>query len=253
MYAPSTRTRPGLRTPERNNYVFGMMMGEYQFERETEYMNAMRRLINRRVLGYGVVCGLDVLPGSKDDEYVLEPGFALDGWGREIIVPADKRIAVPPDIIVRAAKETEEDEDVYVHAVLCYHECLSDPIPVLAGDCNTNDECAPGTIREQYQVEFRPGRASEPPCECRIPDLVTRRGIDYSVLVRWVSRRCMDLDSDPCICLANIQVEERDGEYHCRRDEIDINCRPIVYTNRRLFDILLCLAEAEPPKYQQRD
>ena len=41
--------------------------------------------------------------------------------------------------------------------MLCYHECESDPVPVLAGDCGGTEVCTAGTIREQYRITFAEG------------------------------------------------------------------------------------------------
>jgi hypothetical protein len=86
MYRPQ-HPKNGLRTPVRNRYFYGKLLDAHHFELETGYFNQKRWLINRMVLGYGVVCGLDVRPGGERDTIVVTPGLALDGWGREIIVP----------------------------------------------------------------------------------------------------------------------------------------------------------------------
>lgn len=70
---------------ERNNYYNGKLLSADDFEAEQKYINDKRRLINRFVGGFGRVCGLDVLAVS-DDSISLEPGIAIDGYGREIVV-----------------------------------------------------------------------------------------------------------------------------------------------------------------------
>jgi hypothetical protein len=82
-------TISGLRTPVRNRYFYGKLLDAYHFELETDYFNQKRWLINRMVLGYGVVCGLDVEAGPERDTVVVKPGLALDKWGREIVVPEE--------------------------------------------------------------------------------------------------------------------------------------------------------------------
>ena len=61
----SNGRRTGLETPTRNNYFYGQLLGVHNFELETDYSIGQRRLLNRLVLGYGVVCGLGV---ELDDE-----------------------------------------------------------------------------------------------------------------------------------------------------------------------------------------
>ena len=45
---------------ERNKYFHGKMLTARDFEAEQRYYNNKRRLINRCLLGVGVVCGLGV-------------------------------------------------------------------------------------------------------------------------------------------------------------------------------------------------
>ncbi len=72
---------------ERNNYFFGKLLTEQDFNGEQEYLNNKRRLINRYVHGMGVAAGMGVL--MADDKTIsVEPGFALDASGREIFVDA---------------------------------------------------------------------------------------------------------------------------------------------------------------------
>ena len=70
---------------ERNRYFYGKLLTVRDFELEQTYLNNKRRLINKAVLGAGVVCGLGV---TQADDYTLivESGMALDYLGREIVV-----------------------------------------------------------------------------------------------------------------------------------------------------------------------
>lgn len=70
---------------ERNRYFYGKMLTARDFEIEQRYFNNKRRLINRTILGAGVVCGLGVYR-NDDTSFSVETGFALDYLGREIVV-----------------------------------------------------------------------------------------------------------------------------------------------------------------------
>lgn len=72
---------------ERNQYFYGKMLTARDFEIEQRYHNNKRRLINRTILGAGVVCGLGVYQ-NDDTSFSLETGMALDYMGREIVVSA---------------------------------------------------------------------------------------------------------------------------------------------------------------------
>lgn len=244
-----------LKSPVRNRYFHGKLLDVYHFQLETDYMNAKRYLLNRLVSGYGVVCGLDVKCEPDHRHIVVEPGVAIDKWGREIIVPEKtKPIPIPNYLIARENGEgqgyhrpqkqgypqgEEKEEEGVFRVMLCYHECESDPTPVLGGDCGTVEECAAGSIRERYRITFKEGPAPPIRLHCRIPDLFRGDRLDYEALARHVSEGCPDPPADPCIPLANL----RPGDDGCDPDRIDITVRPIVYANDLLLEIILSMLE----------
>ena len=73
----------------RNNYFTGKLLTERDFTAEQRYMVDKLRLHHIALHGWGVVCGLKVTPHPKlpSLRLVVEPGLAIDGWGREIRVP----------------------------------------------------------------------------------------------------------------------------------------------------------------------
>jgi hypothetical protein len=73
-------------TPIRNRYFYGKLLDVFHFEMEQKYFNEKRWLLNRLVTGYGVVCGLNVLPTSDKKSIYVTPGVALDKCGHEIIL-----------------------------------------------------------------------------------------------------------------------------------------------------------------------
>jgi hypothetical protein len=243
----SATRRASLTAPVRNRYFYGKLLDVYHFELETNYFNAKRGLLNRLVSGFGVVCGLNVVCSEPTGEIVVTPGVAIDKWGREIIVSEP---SAPQRVSTDVAQGDEQpcpqgaDHEHWVHLVLCYRECQSDPAPMLGGECEP-DACTAGAIREAYSLEFKPGRA-EPPClEPRVPNLVSGGEINYPALVEWVAS-CPEPKPDPCIALADICVEHREDRCHCAQSDIDIAVRPIVYSNDLLFDLVLALLAGPP-------
>jgi hypothetical protein len=245
-----------LREPKRNRYFYGKMMDSYHFELETNYHNSKRWLTNRLVSGYGVVCGLDVQQCSDPYTIRITPGLAIDKCGREILVTQPTEARIPDDLIgtsptpatpaveqgaKQGGKKPESSEDKKcIQVMLCYHECTSDPVPVLAGDCYDPGPCAPGSIRERFRIEFTDNCDSPQHDECTISHMVSGGRIDYPALAKWVTRdkECMEVPKDCCIRLAHIYIDGEGG--HCGdQDNIDITVRPIVYTNDLLFQILL--------------
>jgi len=248
-----TARRAGLRAPRRNRFFHGKMMDVHHFELETEYGIGMRRLLNRLVTGSGVVCGLDVEAGGDGCSVEVTSGVAIDRWGREIVVPArTASIPIPPALVERVCGRTEEPDqgeeqrpgyeqkysrdEAWVTVALCYHECETDPVAVLAGDCSTSTPCAPGAIREQYRITFAPGKAEAPELSCRFPDVLAQGELDYAALARWITRECPTPPRNPCIPLANVRLDC--DEDHCSVDDVDITVRPVVFGNDILIDIL---------------
>lgn len=70
----------------RNRYYTGKMLTSKDFQTEQLYMNQKRSFLNHMMYGTGIMCGLSV---RKLDEVsvLIESGAAIDGQGREIIVP----------------------------------------------------------------------------------------------------------------------------------------------------------------------
>ncbi|WP_158786708.1 hypothetical protein [Granulicella sp. L46] len=76
---------------ERLNYYEGEYLGAVDFEAEQEYHRDMRRRHNIGPHTWGIVTGLDVaqfLNGGTNNEVdvFIQPGVAVDGFGREIVV-----------------------------------------------------------------------------------------------------------------------------------------------------------------------
>lgn len=76
-----------------------------------DYQRALQWQHNRILHGYGIVVGLEVMVQENEDggvELLISPGYALDGWGRELIVPEPLTLHLPRD---------RRDVSVYVRYV----------------------------------------------------------------------------------------------------------------------------------------
>jgi hypothetical protein len=239
----------GLQTPLRNNYFYGQLLGVQNFELETSYEIGQRRLLNRLVLGCGVVCGLGVEVADDGLRLRVAAGVAIDRWGQEIVNPGRSAwIPIGSDVIAAAVERAGEcKDDACVQVLICYHECRGDPAPVLAGDCRTADPCAPSTIREQYRIELRDSCAEKPEPRCRVPNVLTNGRLDHEQLARWVTyeRDCTRLPRDPCIALANLAVIDLDTSPRCDPDGVDIGVRPVLPSNVVLRELILALLGRE--------
>lgn len=159
-----------LQAPRRNHFFYGKRMDVQHFQMEQDYGKHKQWLLNRLSLGMGVLCGLKV---SVDGERLcVDPGVAIDGLGREIVVPV--RACIDPTAehtgccertpSPRPAQEDNQGDDQGDDRLrdvftlwLCYRECFTDEQPVLVTDCDTRSHCAPGTVVETFCLKVTPG------------------------------------------------------------------------------------------------
>jgi hypothetical protein len=113
---------PPLSTPERTNFVEGQVLGAEDLRRDQEYHLGMRRLMNRFLHGQGVVSGLSVSSGDPPGTLVVEPGLAVDAWGRGIVVPAPTMV------------DLRERGSGSFTILLRYLETATEPVPTPEGE-----------------------------------------------------------------------------------------------------------------------
>ena len=227
-----TGTR-GLRTMVRNRYYYGKLLDVVHFDLEQEYHYHKRQLINRLVLGCGVVCGLDVELTRDGGAVLVTAGAALDGLGREIVVPGPSRpIELPPPPDTKDEKSSCDD-DYWHHLVICYHECNSSPEPGPGDECGV-ESCVSSLVQERYRLEWRSGKAPEAANDPSIADLISGDRINRRAVAMRVTRACTDCGCGGCIVLANVRVAGDESE----AVDIDISVRPVVYTNDLLYDLI---------------
>jgi hypothetical protein len=132
-----------LQTLTRPSFFSGRLLTADDLRREQEYVDSRRHLQNLATLGPGIVTGLAVSeePGGK--EIRVAAGYAVDPWGREIIVPAD--VCVPwPAAIERPPRRWG--------VVIEYAEQDIDPVPTANGPMAS-------TVSERYSMTV----LTEPP------------------------------------------------------------------------------------------
>ncbi len=84
----------------RPSYFDGQLLTADDFRAEQNFVREKFWLHNRMLHGYGIVAGLDVAVQENENgevNAVIAPGYALDGYGRELIVPEALPIAVARD------------------------------------------------------------------------------------------------------------------------------------------------------------
>ncbi len=240
--------------PVRNRYFYGKLLDVAQFDLEQSYVNGKRWLLNRLVSGWGVVCGLNVQLGADSQSIVVTAGVAIDKCGHEIIVcrPSDPYpLPPPPPVPPRPPAPGPNTPSLdamecgdHITIYLCYHECPSDPVPAMGGDCDTSSLCSPGTISERYNIVVLPGGLAPARTTSRLADVVVNGVLNYPALVNYVtSLNCQSPCPDCCIPLANVLVPAAGQNYDPKG--IDIMVRPVCYTNDLLYELILAMQPAQ--------
>jgi DNA-binding beta-propeller fold protein YncE len=142
----------------RNNYFTGKLLLERDFSDEQEFMLDKMRHHNRRLHGWGVVCGLKVhehpTPGCRDRFICIEPGTALDCCGHELVVRDEDCFDITTLPAIQALQQQHDDALHTIQICLRYRECGSEPIPVLYDECGCDDtRCLPNRILESYEID----------------------------------------------------------------------------------------------------
>jgi hypothetical protein len=264
--------------PVRNRYFYGKLLDVGQFDLEQSYLNGKRWMLNRLVSGYGVVCGLNVLLGPDNQSIVVSPGVAIDKCGHEIMVcqpsgpqtlpapPQPPPSTAPPSTTSGASgaanagvttpaappagqgRSTQPATDCcgqYVTVSICYHECLTDPVPGLGGDCDTQPLCSPGAVSERYRIMVNPGGLPAARTTSRLSDVLVGGVLSYQALANYVTGlSCENPCTDCCIPLATVRIPDP-GQTYEQGKSIDISVRPICYTNDLLYELILAMQPAQ--------
>jgi hypothetical protein len=76
----------GLECLDRTRFFAGQLLSEADLNNEQSYWLAKSRLHNRYLHGWGIVCGLQVSCDDCDGWVTINPGYAIDPCGNDIIV-----------------------------------------------------------------------------------------------------------------------------------------------------------------------
>jgi len=84
----------GLECLDRTRFFAGQLLSEADLNNEQSYWLAKSRLHNRYLHGWGIVCGLQVSCNDCDGWVTVNPGYAIDPCGNDIIVCAGQSFNV---------------------------------------------------------------------------------------------------------------------------------------------------------------
>jgi hypothetical protein len=237
-----------LTPAKRNSYFSGQLLTEDDFREEQEYFRGKGKRHNRYLHGYGVVCGLRVVPAGPSQPMcvVVEPGLALDAWGREIVVPEPVEFDLGERGCRGALGITGRTESPFL--VVEYRESPADFVPVLPGPAQpgSQEESAASRILEAFELGLR----REPPevgdrvdlelCELLADGIRQGAGVErlHRLLCEIVSQPCRPCEPDPGVTLARIDLPARGAVTDAQID----NCshRHLALSADRLLQVLLC-------------
>jgi hypothetical protein len=149
-------------------YQYGMVLGLDDFLQEQTHNLGLDYHHERALHGYGTVHGLHVTastpPDAPDDVMLtVEPGMAIDQWGREVTVPSAQcaRLGAWLAAQEEAAPGTIEANlgvsgELVIYVVAAYAECADNLVPVPGQPCSTSSQVqVPSRLRDAWDIELR--------------------------------------------------------------------------------------------------
>jgi len=257
---------------ERNNYFYGKQFTVRDLVQEQSYFNDKRHLINRMILGWGVVCGLEVSWHEKSGRLMVSPGMAIDCCGREIIVCDNKCVPIDDDDDDCCKEPAEHPREGKFVLCLEYEECHAEPIDLPAVGCDEKQKTEYNRTREGFKFHLKrwddacpkephevhcpsdgkhPVTKDDPPSDCKSEDI--HHYLCHKL--RHCRHECKDCD---CVVLATITFEPQKNEGDPKQQYQQQNqknesgekttppkidgCtnRKLVYNNQLLYDLIYC-------------
>lgn len=234
-----------LRAAKRNQYFYGKPLDAAAFQLEQCYGLDQRWLVNRLTLGHGVLCGLQVIAG-QDGRVALQSGAAVDGLGREILVPAPVLVDPfqPSDAHGRPDGERlAAGQQVTLR--LCYTECDADPTAVAVSDCDGGTTTQPGATIERYLVRVTAGLpdarppALSPEQRDAIYPPAPAAGFDRRVATQSTLQIGCEPPEQACVVVATVTL----GEAGAPSTVDQYTYRAEVFSNSVLLELIVALAE----------
>ncbi|MGN0402437.1 MAG: hypothetical protein ACI4HQ_09295 [Acetatifactor sp.] len=135
---------------ERNNYYYGKLLTSRDFQVEQSYLNDKRRLTNRLCYGNGIVSGLKIVE-ADDTSIILQSGCAIDGAGREIVVPETVVVKLAT---IEGSRNLQTD---VAYLSIAYTETREDKVYAVMGNVRDekSEDCEYNHIKEGYQLSLQ--------------------------------------------------------------------------------------------------
>jgi len=235
-----------LQEPRRNKYFYGKLLDVTHLQMEQCYGIDKRWLLNRLALGPGVLCGLGVTAGA-DGTLCVSPGVAVDGCGREIIVPT-ARASIDPAQPTDSSGNASGDKLTGGHSTiyLCYTECDAEPTLVYVSECDGVPANAPSTTVEKYRIVVAPGLPGSEPAALTaaqrdaIFPKTPAQGFDRRMATeQTLAINCPAPPDMPCVVLATATLPGEGQQLVVDQ----YTYRAEVFSNTVLFELIAALAD----------
>lgn len=221
-----------LRQFEKNKFFQGKLLTARDMETEQTYHARRLHAMNRFTTGRGILRGIEVSAVEEGDtelEVTLEPGMAVDGYGRPIVVEHTVTQTLP----------IPADDELYLFLRHNEDELESVPVPEVRGAANeeymanrtvegfelTYQESPPAAYKEVPAVDTSvQGNADEDKARRRLGNTYHQR-----------HRTPLESVEDPSIFIGAFE-RTRDGSWI--KAEATVN-RELVYDNEMLYSALV--------------
>lgn len=132
---------------DRNNYYYGKLLTSRDFSMEQGYMNDKRRLGNLMLHGSGIVSGLKVV-AADETALILQAGFAIDGGGREIVVPETEVVKLAT---IEGVHDLHSD---IAYLGISYQEKPDEKVYAVMQEEGQQSESAYNHVKEGYKLRL---------------------------------------------------------------------------------------------------
>jgi hypothetical protein len=161
------------------NFAKGMVLGVDDFQQEFAYLSGRDHWLVRDAIGYGTASGLRVFvenEGTEGPRLRVTAGSAFVPSGKQVCVGADQcavinRWLAKPDNAAIVNQLLNGGSPAFspplspppvtagtlsLFLTLCYHDCLTRPVPVPGEPCRSQDELmADSRVADDYRLELR--------------------------------------------------------------------------------------------------
>lgn len=167
---------------KRARYFHGMLLSDRDFRDEQSYHREKRKLANKMLHGWGIVCGLGLEWEEGKKWITVTPGMALDCHGNEIMVCDPVKLDLDALLCPPRTATLPEDpcrevpaEGKTYYLTIAYEERMIDPVSVYApgGGCEEKT-CEPSRYQEGFCLQVESNVPASPRVQHINPSLYER-------------------------------------------------------------------------------